>query len=317
MDLFHKQPPVSTAQLLFQCNRILFPQKDTCWYKFVFCTFRYLDYILSSPTDVIVTQYEICTANDEPGCDPTSWAVYGCTSSGCTEIQRQNSTTFPDRLTCYRYNVPIPFQLSGATKFRLRILEIRDPSLGLMQISEFSVIGMYRQYRRELSNDDLSSLSMVSNNTVRVQRASSNLRTVTRNVLHDDSETNAHQTALPSVESLFEKVKEDFYRDHDPQRRRQLQTTAVISGLGVATVKFGRRLFRRNLRTGKEGWETYTTTRQRKLQVGGRGAIQLDFEVFLSDPPQSSGSKLWGWLPDRSIMTCGALLVATYYIILS
>ena len=61
---------------------------------------------------------------------------------------------------------------------------------------------------------------------------------------------------------------------------RQLQTgKTTIGGYGVASVKFGRRRYHRNLLTGEESWEEYEEHQERRLQVGGSSAFQLELEI--------------------------------------
>ncbi len=82
-----------------------------------------------------------------------------------------------------------------------------------------------------------------------------------------------------------------------PRRRQQQQqlralqqqqgppntTPATIRGEGVATVTFGRRVYRRNLKTGEEGWH-WRQEGTRQLQIGATaGQFGMELTIYTSN----------------------------------
>lgn len=71
----------------------------------------------------------------------------------------------------------------------------------------------------------------------------------------------------PAFQDAIDKFVESVMKQRQLRGHRKLGT-ATISGVGTATVKFKRRIYRRNLQTGEETWEeTYDESRRRFLQV--------------------------------------------------
>jgi hypothetical protein len=81
--------------------------------------------------------------------------------------------------------------------------------------------------------------------------------------------------------------------DHQSDTSRTLQLNQrSITGIGVATVKFVSTRYRRNLLTGEEVWEEFEDLRQRRLQVGGESAFNMELDVILGLPRERVSSSL-------------------------
>jgi len=110
---------------------------------------------------------------------------------------------------------------------------------------------------------------------------------------------------------------EQLLESRHSQTGRELQEgggVTTIGGIGVATVKFPGRRYRRNLRADVDGWEEYEEYEryeQRLLQVGsGTGSFNLELQVqtgpYLGFYDRSSASVSRGF---RSLLALGTLLV--------
>lgn len=144
--------------------------------------------------------------------------------------------------------------------------------------------------RRELAGDaaeghDLISseddpqvvVGTISSSIPRSQEEDTEKAAVPRRVVNNYSPLGGEQQEQePTAMRSFEPKKSQHLR-------RSLQEAGdktTIGGAGVATLKFARRVYRRNLLTGEDGWTTKTHVVKRKLQAS---SFNLELEVQLVD----------------------------------
>ena len=107
-------------------------------------------------------------------------------------------------------------------------------------------------------------------------------------------------------------LKADFFQERltpIPPNSLQTEQVASVGGIGVATVGFRKRRYRRNLLTREESWEEYIEYEQRKLQIGGGSGsfdVQLDLELQNVQPGSSS--------PRSRLHGCIGLLVGGVFV---
>lgn len=91
------------------------------------------------------------------------------------------------------------------------------------------------------------------------------------------------RSTVRGVRGSWMEEEEPLLPEAEDSRALQDANFAQIAGAGIGTLKFARRVYRRNLLTGQEEWSTdstSTTTLQRRLQVGG-GPTQSEFNLDL------------------------------------
>ena len=80
----------------------------------------------------------------------------------------------------------------------------------------------------------------------------------------------------PAFQAAIDEFVESVMKQRRLRGHRELGT-ATIGGAGTATVKFKRRIYRRNLQTGEETWEeTFHERRRRFLQLGAEEVVGED-----------------------------------------
>jgi hypothetical protein len=99
--------------------------------------------------------------------------------------------------------------------------------------------------------------------------------------------------------------------------RNLQQGTAQISGAGIGTLKFTRRVYKRNLLTGEEGWSTKIGHLQRKLQVG-KAEFNVDLQVVTSNRDyEFSSSSPPTTFPGGPLLKLSSLLLTSLMILQS
>jgi hypothetical protein len=99
--------------------------------------------------------------------------------------------------------------------------------------------------------------------------------------------------------------------------RNLQQGTAQVSGAGIGTLKFIRRVYKRNLLTGEEGWSTKIGHVQRKLQVG-KAEFNVDLQVVTSNRDYAfSSSSPPTTFPGGPLLKLSSLLLTSLMILQS